>query len=146
MRKAYSVSAEALESFYSLRPMLALTYLNLDECVNMNDSVLVIVATNCPNLLRFSANWCQQLQSLGVKSVLNICRKLLKLRLIGIRRLPDEAFLSFLPPFSAPSALSNLRKLDLEACNIVSDDLLIRVKATFPHITIIDYFKNEVTL
>jgi hypothetical protein len=130
-----------------------LTRLNLDECVLLTDEILIEIARSCPALLVFTATWCPLLRYLGVKALLGNCLRLQKLNMTGTKKLTDEAFNIYVPPSitgkdewlrERPNALMNIKKLNLESCDYVTDKLLETIKLFFPQMTIYNYFKEEI--
>lgn len=158
LRKAYNVSSTAFEIFFGKR-LESLSHLNLDECILLNDAVLDEISLNCPNLEGFTSTWCPQLRYIGVKCLIARCLKLKKLNMTGTKKLTDEAFQDFVPILPKrgeaqvpterevpPNALRVMKKLNLESCDYVSDELLTCIKRCYPQVKILNYFREEVTL
>ena len=89
LRKGQKLTSFAFEVLFS-RDLPHLTYLNLDECQEIEDPVLELISKNCKNLEKFSLHWCSKIGNIGIENLLIKCLKLKKLDLAGHRRLTDE--------------------------------------------------------
>ncbi|TNV78632.1 hypothetical protein FGO68_gene9155 [Halteria grandinella] len=149
LRKAFNITSPAFSLFFS-KPLPSLLHLNLDECILLTDDVLVDISAACPYLEHFTATWCPQLRYLGVKCLVGRCLRLRKLNMTGTKKLTDEAFTEFIPKQEGEkvveSAFRVMKKLNLESCDYVGDELLLKIKRCYPHIKIYNYFKEEVEL
>jgi hypothetical protein len=67
------------------------------------------------------------------------CTKLQRLNFTGLKKLTDEGLLKLL------SSPTHLTLLNLEMCDFVNDELLVRIKQAHPSLTIYNYYKDEIS-
>lgn len=124
----------------------------MDECPNLTDQVLEQISINCPNLIKFKTNWADKVQYLGIKLLVGRCFKLRKLNLQGMKRVTDDSFAPFLPDPNHPerkplkSCLPNLKYLNFQSSDFVSDEIMLQIKTLYPLITVINYYNDEVLI
>ena len=69
IRKAYNITNNGFQSFF-IKTLSSLQVLNLDECINIEDSTLEAIAESCRNLRKFSVSWCPKIFSSGTYSII----------------------------------------------------------------------------
>ena len=95
-----------------------LLHINMPSMQNINNATMRIIATNCPQLEFLNIDWCSQVDSKGLKKVVQACSRLADLRASEVRGLDDESFM--LELFER----NTLERLILQHCESLTDQAL----------------------
>ena len=85
---------------------------------NINNATMKIIACHCPQLELLNIDWCSQIDTRGLKKVVQSCPNLRDLRASEVRGLDDNEFM--LELFQR----NNLERLILQHCDSLTDDAL----------------------
>ncbi|KAK6168393.1 hypothetical protein SNE40_020937 [Patella caerulea] len=139
LRKGPEFSKEAFLSFLQNPNLRRLRNLDLSECCNMSDKAVLALCQNCgPNLEYLNLSWCWLISETGLISIVDHCRNLKDLLLIGIdingdclHRIPEE--------------MPRLTFCDFEKCSFINDEDLVNLVVRKPDIVIMNYRGEKCT-
>jgi len=95
-----------------------LLHINMPSMQNINNATMKIIATYCPQLELLNIDWCSQIDSRGLKRVIQSCSNLRDLRASEVRGLDDNNFM--LELFQR----NTLERLILQHCDSLTDSAL----------------------
>lgn len=95
-----------------------LLHINMPSMQNINNATMKIIATYCPQLELLNIDWCSQIDSRGLKRVIQSCSNLRDLRASEVRGLDDNDFM--LELFQR----NTLERLILQHCDSLTDNAL----------------------
>ncbi|KAH0830990.1 F-box domain protein [Fonsecaea pedrosoi] len=95
-----------------------LLHINMPSMQNINNATMRIIATHCPQLELLNIDWCSQIDTKGLKKVIQSCPNLTDLRASEVRGLNDNEFM--LELFQRNS----LERLVLQHCDSLTDEAL----------------------
>jgi len=116
-----------------------LAYLDFSECSKLDDSGVLAIARNCPNLGTVSLNWCWEVTDIGLGHLVHRCPGLVSLGLCGVVRLQGDC----LPGLD--KLLPGLKLLDLEQCPDVGLAELQDLVRRNLSLVVRDYYGERVT-
>ena len=109
-----------------------LLHINMPSMQNINNATMKIIASHCPQLEMLNIDWCSQIDTKGLKRVIQSCPRLTDLRASEVRGLDDKEFM--LELFTR----NNLERLILQYCDSLTDEALqIMVQGTEPETDIL---------
>jgi hypothetical protein len=91
-----------------------------------------------PHLVTLDLSWGWCITDEGLKDIVNRCRNIQRLILIGLHTLTGKPFKD------AVEELPRLYYLDLCNCNSIIDDVMIDIATTHPSLSIINYYGDIV--
>ncbi|KIV89389.1 hypothetical protein PV10_08957 [Exophiala mesophila] len=125
-----SIERSSIHFFLLRNPRLI--HINMPSMQNINNATMKIIATHCPQLELLNIDWCSQIDSKGLKKVLQGCSKLSDLRASEVRGLDDNGFM--LEVFQR----NNLERLILQHCDSLTDEALrIMVQGVEPELDLL---------
>ncbi|RMZ91390.1 hypothetical protein DV736_g1377, partial [Chaetothyriales sp. CBS 134916] len=92
-----------------------LLHLNMPSMQNINNATMRIIACHCPQLELLNIDWCSQIDTRGLKKVMQSCPNLRDLRASEVRGLDDNDFM--LELFQR----NTLERLILQHCDSLTD-------------------------
>ncbi|KIW74028.1 hypothetical protein PV04_02096 [Phialophora macrospora] len=95
-----------------------LLHINMPSMQNINNATMKIIASHCPQLELLNIDWCSQIDTKGLKKVIQSCPNLTDLRASEVRGLDDNDFM--LELFQRNS----LERLILQNCDSLTDEAL----------------------
>jgi F-box and leucine-rich repeat protein 2/20 len=95
-----------------------LLHINMPSMQNINNSTMKIIASHCPLLEFLNIDWCSQVDTKGLKKVVQSCPKLTDLRASELRGLDDGEFM--LELFHR----NGLERLIIQHCDTLTDESL----------------------
>lgn len=95
-----------------------LLHINMPSMQNVNNATMKIIACHCPQLELLNIDWCSQIDSKGLKRVVQSCPNLKDLRASEVRGLDDNDFM--LELFQR----NTLERLILQHCDSLTDNAL----------------------
>lgn len=95
-----------------------LIHINMPSMQNINNATMKIIACHCPQLELLNIDWCSQIDTKGLKKVIQSCPNLTDLRASEVRGLDDNEFM--LELFQR----NNLERLILQHCDSLTDEAL----------------------
>lgn len=95
-----------------------LLHINMPSMQNINNATMKIIACHCPQLELLNIDWCSQIDTKGLKKVVQSCPNLTDLRASEVRGLDDNDFM--LELFQR----NNLERLILQHCDSLTDEAL----------------------
>lgn len=95
-----------------------LVHINMPSMQNINNATMKIIASHCPQLELLNIDWCSQIDTKGLKKVVQSCPNLTDLRASEVRGLDDKEFM--LELFQR----NNLERLILQHCDSLTDEAL----------------------
>ncbi|RMD42074.1 hypothetical protein DV735_g3044, partial [Chaetothyriales sp. CBS 134920] len=95
-----------------------LQHLNMPSMQNINNATMRIIACHCAQLKVLNIDWCSQIDTRGLKKVVESCPNLRDLRASEVRGLDDKDFM--LELFKR----NTLERLVLQQCDSLTDDAL----------------------
>ena len=133
LKRAKKVTASAFVDMFSGGQLACLTSLDLSECALLNNECLFTIASNCPLLEHLVLNWCWEVSDEGMISIVEACKNLIKMYLVGVVLLTDD----FLDSMDSPL----LTYLDVQQCpNFTDSKLELLVKLCDHDLTIVNYY------
>ena len=93
-----------------------LLHINMPSMQNINNATMKIIACHCPQLELLNIDWCSQIDTRGLKKVVQSCPNLRDLRASEVRGLDDNDFM--LELFQRNS----LERLILQHCDSLTDE------------------------
>jgi F-box and leucine-rich repeat protein 2/20 len=104
-----------------------LLHINMRGMQNINNATMKIIATHCPQLEVLNIDWCSQIDSRGLKKVVQSCPNLRDLRASDVRGFDDLDFMQEL------FERNTLERLLLQHCDSLTDEALeVLVHGTEP--------------
>ncbi|EXJ73156.1 uncharacterized protein A1O5_04306 [Cladophialophora psammophila CBS 110553] len=104
-----------------------LLHINMPSMQNINNATMKIIASHCPQLELLNIDWCSQIDTKGLKKVIQSCPNLIDLRASEVRGLDDNEFM--LELFQR----NTLERLILQHCDSLTDEALeIMIHGTDP--------------
>ena len=95
-----------------------LLHINMPSMQNINNATMKIIASHCPQLEMLNIDWCSQIDTKGLKRVIQSCPRLTDLRASEVRGLDDKEFM--LELFTR----NNLERLILQYCDSLTNEAL----------------------
>ncbi|KIW25157.1 uncharacterized protein PV07_10819 [Cladophialophora immunda] len=95
-----------------------LLHINMPSMQNINNATMKIIASHCPQLELLNIDWCSQIDTKGLKKVIQSCPNLTDLRASEVRGLDDNEFM--LELFQR----NTLERLILQHCDSLTDEAL----------------------
>lgn len=95
-----------------------LLHINMPSMQNINNATMKIIACHCPQLELLNIDWCSQIDTKGLKKVIQSCPNLTDLRASEIRGLDENDFM--LEIFQR----NTLERLILQHCESLTDEAL----------------------
>lgn len=95
-----------------------LIHINMPSMQNINNATMRIIASHCPQVELLNIDWCSQIDSKGLKRVIQSCPRLTDLRASEVRGLDDVEFM--LELFQR----NNLERLILQHCDSLTDEAI----------------------
>ena len=95
-----------------------LLHINMPSMQNINNATMRIIASHCPQLELLNIDWCSQIDTKGLKKVIQSCPNLTDLRASEVRGLDDNDFMLELFQRNA------LERLILQHCDSLTDEAL----------------------
>lgn len=95
-----------------------LLQINMPSMQNVNNATMKIIASHCPQLELLNIDWCSQIDTKGLKKVIQSCPRLTDLRASEVRGLDDTDFM--LELFHR----NNLERLIIQHCDSLTDEAL----------------------
>lgn len=95
-----------------------LLHINMPSMQNINNATMKIIASHCPQLEMLNIDWCSQIDTKGLKRVIQSCPRLTDLRASEVRGLEDKDFMMEL------FTRNNLERLILQYCDTLTDEAL----------------------
>ena len=95
-----------------------LLHINMPSMQNINNATMKIIACHCPQLELLNIDWCSQIDTRGLKKVVQSCPNLRDLRASEVRGLDDNDFM--LELFQR----NTLERLILQHCDSLTDEAL----------------------
>ncbi|KAK5206741.1 hypothetical protein LTR99_005522 [Exophiala xenobiotica] len=95
-----------------------LLHINMPSMQNINNATMKIIACHCPQLELLNIDWCTQIDTKGLKKVIQSCPNLRDLRASEVRGLDDNEFM--LELFQR----NTLERLILQHCESLTDEAL----------------------
>lgn len=95
-----------------------LLHINMRGMQNINNATMKIIATHCPQLEVLNIDWCSQIDSRGLKKVVQSCTNLRDLRASDVRGFDDLDFMKEL------FERNTLERLLLQHCDSLTDEAL----------------------
>ena len=95
-----------------------LIQINMPSMQNVNNATMKIIASHCPQLELLNIDWCSQIDTKGLRKVIQSCPNLTDLRASEVRGLNDPEFM--LEVFQRNS----LERLILQHCDSLTDEAL----------------------
>ena len=95
-----------------------LLHINMPSMQNVNNATMKIIASHCPQLELLNIDWCSQIDTKGLRKVVQSCPKLTDLRASEVRGLDDPDFM--LELFHR----NNLERFILQHCDSLTDEAL----------------------
>ena len=129
---------KAHRNSYDTTNFCYLQSLDLSECQELSDFNLQLITSKLPSLRRLEIAWCFKITDVGLEALVNGCRHLSTLKLIGLKHARCE------PLFLAP--LAKLVYLDLCQTDLVDDSKLLELKRERPWLKIINYYGEEIVI
>jgi F-box and leucine-rich repeat protein 2/20 len=93
-----------------------LIHINMPSMQNINNATMKIIACHCPQLELLNIDWCTQIDTRGLKKVIQSCPNLRDLRASEVRGLDDTDFM--LELFQR----NTLERLILQHCDTLTDE------------------------
>jgi F-box and leucine-rich repeat protein 2/20 len=95
-----------------------LLHINMPSMQNINNATMKIIAAHCPLLEFLNIDWCSQVDTKGLKRVVQSCPRLTDLRASEIRGLDDKEFMMEL------YQRNGLERLIIQQCDTLTDEAL----------------------
>ncbi|EXJ63679.1 hypothetical protein A1O7_00014 [Cladophialophora yegresii CBS 114405] len=95
-----------------------LLHINMPSMQNINNATMKIIACHCPQLELLNIDWCSQIDSKGLRKVVQSCPNLTDLRASEVRGVDDNDFM--LELFQR----NTLERLVLQNCDSLTDEAL----------------------
>ncbi|KAF7510598.1 hypothetical protein GJ744_006210 [Endocarpon pusillum] len=95
-----------------------LLHINMPSMQNINNATMKIIASHCPLLEFLNIDWCSEVDTKGLKKVVQSCPRLTDLRASEIRGLDDKEFMLEL------YQRNGLERLIIQHCDTLTDDAL----------------------
>ena len=95
-----------------------LLHINMPSMQNVNNATMKIIASHCPQLELLNIDWCSQIDTKGLRKVVQSCPKLTDLRASEVRGLDDTEFM--LELFHR----NNLERLIVQNCDSLTNEAL----------------------
>ena len=95
-----------------------LLHINMPSMQNINNATMKIIACHCPQLELLNIDWCSQIDTRGLKKVVQSCPNLRDLRASEVRGLDDKDFVLEL------YKRNTLERLILQHCDSLTDEAL----------------------
>lgn len=95
-----------------------LLHINMPSMQNINNATMKIIAAHCPLLEFLNIDWCSQVDTKGLKRVVQSCPRLTDLRASEIRGLDDKEFMTEL------YQRNGLERLIIQQCDTLTDEAL----------------------
>ncbi|KIV81211.1 hypothetical protein PV11_08641 [Exophiala sideris] len=95
-----------------------LLHINMPSMQNINNATMKIIACHCPQLELLNIDWCSQIDTKGLKKVIQSCPNLTDLRASEVRGLDENDFM--LEIFQR----NTLERLVLQHCESLTDEAL----------------------
>lgn len=137
LRKGIRLTAHGLKDLFTEGKLSKLTHVNLSECTELDDSVLISLSLKCLSLTNLCLHWCWEVTDVGVSEVVKNSCHMLVLDLTGMVRITGAPFRSI------NSHLPNLTILNLEQCNSIDDTILQELFCDRPSLKVIDYYGDH---
>ncbi|CAL4166401.1 unnamed protein product, partial [Meganyctiphanes norvegica] len=138
LRKGCRLTAHGLSDLFSGGKLSRLTHVNLSECTELNDSVIISLSKKCLGITNLCLHWCWEVTDVGVTELVQNCRHIRVLDLTGMVRITGA------PQFkSINSYLPNLTVLNLEQCNSIDDTIIRQLVCDKPSLKVIDYYGDQ---
>ena len=95
-----------------------LLHINMRGMQNINNATMKIISSHCPQLEVLNIDWCSQIDSRGLRKVVQSCANLRDLRASDVRGFDDLEFMKEL------FERNNLERLLLQHCDSLTDEAL----------------------
>jgi len=138
LRKAMQLTTGAVRGLLLSGALDQLEELDLTECSNIQDDVMLAVAERCPRLRQINISWCWDVTNAGMRAVVLSAPQLLLLNCTGVKRLTDVPFLD------VHVLLPQLKVLVAKSANNVSDDVLSTLCDLLPGLIAINYYGDRI--
>lgn len=138
IRKGSQLTSNGLNDFFERSSLKELTYLDLSECSNLtNDAVQALCRCCGSNLCHLALSWCWYVTEAGLCSIVNTCKNLKYLDIIGLHMLTGECL------ERVPELVPHLTFLDLRQCNCIQDSVVEALVRCKRDLTAIDYYGDK---
>ncbi|KAL8580999.1 hypothetical protein ACOMHN_048033 [Nucella lapillus] len=135
LRKGPSMTTAALQEFLCSPMLQNLTYLDLTECQQLEDTGVQAIAETCGQKLKtLYLSWCWDVTDTGMEHVANRCSKMVNMYLVGLHRLV-AMWLS-----TAVETMTALAFISFEQCNEVVDVVIEEAVRDKPDLVIVNYY------
>jgi hypothetical protein len=117
LKKGFKFSSVGLVQLFEAWKLVEssnMVYLNLTECLDVDDSVVGVIATTCSSLRELHLAWCWEITDTGLLSIIHSMRELRHLNLCGLRQIVG------IPLRHVPSNQQHLQRLDCTQCHCLS--------------------------
>lgn len=91
-----------------------------------------------PHVISLELSWCWYVTDEGLASIVNRCRNIQRLILIGLHELTGK------PLENTVERLPRLTYLDLCNCNAIIDDIMINLARKFSYLSIVNYYGDVI--
>ena len=130
IRRALLMHQDTFANIFNIN-LSRLSYLNLAECNSIDDSICILISSNCKNINSFILTWSTDVTDQGINSIVSNCNYLHFLDLTGLKDITDVSF-----PLDNLQIYSNLETIILEKCNKITDNHLWNLSSLYPKIKI----------
>lgn len=138
LRKGSDFTTDGLSRYFREASLSRLQYLNLSECTNIRDDVVLDMVQVCGKQLReLSLSWCWFITDRGLISIVDHCCNLETLDLLGIDKVKGECLARI------PEEMPKLKFLDLRQCNQIVDNLIMDMVRQKPDLKVYNYYGEE---
>lgn len=116
---------------YFLLRNTRLEHINLSGLAAVSNSAMKIIAQTCPFLETLNVSWCTNVNTKGLKRIVDSCTRLKDLRAGEIRGFDDEEFMQRL------FETNNLERLVMPRTDVTDDSLKVLVRGVDPEIDVL---------
>lgn len=138
MRKGLYFSTDGLLSLFTCKSMSNLVELDFSENTQFVDDCVIQLTKCCgPKLQYLALSWCWDISDPGIISIVDHCRNLKVLDIIGLHKITGTYFIRI------PEEMPKLRLLNLQQCNKIIDELIEDVIRKKPDLRVFNYYGEQ---
>ncbi|XP_074650951.1 uncharacterized protein LOC141905809 [Tubulanus polymorphus] len=137
LRKGVEFTVAGLKRAFDCGTWKYLTALDLSECTQVDDNVMISIVKCCGALLlKLCLCWCWNITDIGLVTIVDHCSNIQRLDLLGIHLITGVCLQRI------PQELIHLSYLNLQNCNQIQDELIVNVLRSLNNrqLTVINYY------
>ncbi|XP_039256697.1 F-box and leucine-rich repeat protein 13-like [Styela clava] len=138
-RKASNLTGASICKLFHSSSIFNIKSFTITECEYMDDDALISMSYSCPQLELLTIDWCWKITDKGMCGVVDNCKKLKRMSLIGLFGIEGDKWLNDLD-----KTLPRLEFLDLTDCNNMPDDCLVDLVCRKRNLEVYTYYHDRV--